>query len=245
MLKDFLRVSGARTATLAATLAVFGLSTAASAATFNFEAIADGATFTATSGGGTVSKTGAEGNWNLADGISGFGPIVGAGEGIVDGGITVWAKGLNSDASKTADAFFDAGRAGLGVCSSRSCKTGVRGAIASDDNLNTSIESLVLSFSETVKITSLKIRNAGHGLANGSFVVNGNAYSLSNGLLDANGLAALAASGSYTLNYLENGPELYVAAVTVAAVPIPAAGILLATAIAGGAAAGRRRKARG
>ena len=77
-----------------------------------------------------------------------MGAVVGDGEGIVDKatGITVYARGMNSMGA-LADAFFDSNNAGLGVCSygiSRSCKSGVAGAITGDDNLNRDEEALRL-----------------------------------------------------------------------------------------------------
>lgn len=53
--------------------------------------------------------------------------------------------------------------------------------ITSNDNLSTALESLILNFSSSVKITDLLIRNSGHGLATGDFKLNGNTYALSNG----------------------------------------------------------------
>lgn len=92
MTNDFLRATRAKSKIAAGLTAIapLGIGTSATAATFNFQAIADGATFTST----TDSQTGDEGNWNPADSI---GPIVGNGAGIVDAGITVRAVGLNSD----------------------------------------------------------------------------------------------------------------------------------------------------
>ena len=91
---------------------------AAATATFDFNAIADGATFYSTADPDTA-RAGFEGNWNRPDGIDGsVGAVVGDGEGIVDKatGITVYARGINSTGA-VADAFFDSNNAGLGVCS--------------------------------------------------------------------------------------------------------------------------------
>ena len=190
-------------------------------ATYDFEAIADGAAFTSTLG----AKVGAEGNWNKVD-DKGSAAIVGDGAGIIVNGITIYAEGFNSSGA-AADAFFDANRAGLGVCSSGSCKSGVPGANTGDDNLNRAEESLKLMFDRTVSIAAMTVRKGDHSLANGDFTLGGVLYSIVNGMVDADALALIAPGTEFSLGYIPSGPELYISDVTVSAVPLPATAALL------------------
>jgi hypothetical protein len=216
-----------RTGILWGMAAAFGASLAlaqpsfAVTATYDFEAIGDGAAFMSTLG----AKVGAEGNWNKTD-SAGSAAIVGDGAGIIVNGITVYAEGGNSSGA-AADAFFDAGRAGLGVCSSASCKSGVPGAITSDDNLNRAEESLKLMFDRTVSIAAMTVRRANHSLANGNFTLGGVVYSIINGMVDADALALISPGAEFSFGYIPGGPELYLSDVTVAAVPLPATAALL------------------
>ena len=190
-------------------------------ATYDFEAIADGAAFTSTLG----ARTGAEGNWNKTDSAGSL-AIVGDGAGIIVNGITVYAEGLNSSGA-AADAFFDANRAGLGVCSSASCKSGVAGATTRDDNLNRAEESLKLMFDRTVSIAAMTVRRANHSLANGDFMLGGVLYTIIDGVVDADALALISPGMEFSFGYIPGGPELYLSDVTVAAVPLPATAALL------------------
>jgi len=229
-----------RVATLAG--AALLVAQAASAATFNFMDIADGATFNARlADGSVVSRTGAEGNWNEAD-SAGNPAIVGPGAGILDDGITVYATGSSIDGA-AADAFLDSRNAGLGVCSSLpvGCKSGVPGANTADDNLNRAEESLTLRFSEMVRIAGLTIRDATHNPANGDFDIDGTTYSVIDGVVDTAALTLLSSGTAFTLAYLETGTEIYIESITVAPVPLPAAAGLLAAAMAGLGFAARRR----
>ena len=217
---------------------------AAATATFDFNAIADGAKFYSTADPAT-ERTGFEGNWNKPDGIkASVGAVVGDGEGIVDKatGITVRARGLNSTGA-VADAFFDSKNAGLGVCSSASCKSGVPGAFTGDDNLNRAEEGLLFTFNRAVRIQGLTIRDANHLQPTGDFLIGGETFTITNGVVSAALLALIAPASSFELEYVEGGPEIYVGDFTVAAVPLPAGALLLGTALAGLGAAGRRRRA--
>ena len=218
---------------------------AAATATFDFNAIADGATFYSTAAPDT-ERAGREGNWNRPDGINASAAVVGAGEGIIDKatGITVRAQGLNSMGA-VADAFFDSKNAGLGVCSSASCKSGVPGAFTGDDNLNRAEEGLLFTFNRAVRIQGLTIRDANHLLPTGDFLIGGEAFTITDGVVSAALLALIAPASSFELEYVEGGPEIYVGDFTVAAVPLPAGALLLGTALAGAGWAGRRRRAAG
>jgi len=161
--------------------------------------------------------------------------------GLTIGGITLIASGSNGDGDP-ADAFFDKGVAGLGVCSSASCASGVPGAITSDHNVsgNRGGETLTLAFGQVVNLSDLFFRNAMHPPLTGSLDVNGGTVDVVAGLVTS-GFGFL--SGSSTYDFEWTGDEFYIATATaISAVPVPAAGLLLLGALGGLGAIGRRRR---
>ena len=209
-----------KTVLVAAAFALFG--SAASAATFDFATLANAG----------------EGIWS-----TNLNPSIVAG-GWTQDGITVFPS-----ATGGADAYLDAGfgsplkPAGLGVC--KIWDAAGQCTPSSDDNVQTG-ETLILSFSTKVQIDQIVLRDAEHVL----FVLN-----------DTINFVGQNASGLYTVGlgnpFLTFGQgtlwsfniggrspkDFYIASITVSAVPLPAGGLLLLTAL-GGIAAVRRRKTR-
>jgi hypothetical protein len=99
--------------------------TGATAATYDFADVADGGSFTDSA---NVGKNGSEADWDT---------VVGAGLGILAGGISVIGSATNS-AGSSAYAYFDSDDAGLGVCGNTgNCNPGNDdnvGAIGGSDN---------------------------------------------------------------------------------------------------------------
>ena len=207
--------------------AVIAVAQPAAAASFNFEAIADGGGFTDTNNNAQI---GAEGDW---------GTIVGSGIGILDvgSGISVTGSASNSTGSNTVDAYFDSGSAGLGVCSGFN---GSQCAPSNDDNIgpiggsanvgNGSFETLILKFSELVNLTQIVFAGEGHGEFHGSVEINGNTIDVdavgthqgSESVLNTL-LTGLVFNFRYILEASGTANELYIAGATVSAVPLPAA----------------------
>jgi hypothetical protein len=200
---------------LLATAALVGLAAPAAAATFNFMAIGDGANFLASDG----PRTGFEGTWDDV-----------VGDMMFDDGIGLRATGNNI--AGPAHALIDNGNAGLGVCSSVSCVSGVPGANTGDDNLNRAEEVLTFGFDQTVFVTGMRIQNAIHEPANGDFQFHGQTFSVLNGLVDPAALALIAPAASFSQRFVPGGTEIYVSSVTVAPIPLPAGLMLLGAGLA-------------
>jgi hypothetical protein len=199
---------------LLAAAALAGLAAPAGAATFNFTAVGDGASFLASDG----PRTGFEGPWDDV-----------VGDMMFDDGIGLRVTGNNI--AGPAHAYIDSGNAGLGVCSSVSCVSGVPGANTADDNLNRAEESLTFDFDQPVFITGLSIMNATHEPANGDFEFHGQTFSIVNGLVDPAALALIPAASSFTSHYT-GSVEIYASQVTVAPIPLPAGLLLLGAGLA-------------
>ena len=200
--------------------------TGASAATFDFAADAD-----AFWGASVANSNPYEGTFDQVYGISSIDLEARADEAGTNGGNSV--DGITVTASAgLADPFMDSNLAGLGVCSSgfqvlsgvSECSSG-GGSNPGDDNLVTP-EILTLSFTQTVSLDGLQIRDANHDLISntiGAISINGDLYNTGDFgqvLLSALGVGA---AFSFTSNGILPGDELYLSVLNVSAVPVPAA----------------------
>lgn len=175
------------------------------------------------------------------------------GSGLMIGGITLNASGSNGD--KTfADAFFDKGNAGLGVCStvhatpgSSGCATGI-GSRTWDDNVqgNAGGETLTLDFGQAIDFTNILFNDDGHVALNGTLNVNGQVLNVVGGAVTS-GFEYLKGASVYNFSYTSN--QFYLASATVggsgtlSTVPLPASGLLLFGALGGMSFMRRKRKA--
>ena len=222
-------------------LAVFCMAGAsASAVTFNFEKDAD--TFRASAGyEGTFDQVYGANADAIAAGTAGLN---------TDGGITVSASASNSGLPDI-NPFMDSGEAGLGVCSAGTrpsgisqCASGI-GIAPGDDNL-VSPEMLTLTFSDVFRIDELIIRARNHSLISNitdAISINGVLFSTgADGMVDLTGLVA-SNIYTFTSNPLADPAvyrEIYLSSIS--SVPVPAAGALMVTVLAGLGFVGRRRR---
>lgn len=213
----------------------------ATAATFSFLNIANGGAFTDTN---NVVRPGGEANWNTR---------VGAAVGILDtaSGISV-AGSASTSAGTTPQAYFDRG-AGLGVCSvftaAGQCNPSNDdnvGAIGGSANAGDgTFEILTLTFNQAIELTNVTFRAEGHGLFTGSLKINGVVTNIVGGLWSGSLVGSV-----FNFEYIPvastqgSTNEFYIDAATadLSQVPVPAAGLLLVTAL-GGLSLARRRKA--
>lgn len=214
-----------KTAVIAAALAL--LATPIGAATFDFAAIAHDA----------YVENGREVSFNdhFANGFTVDGVTVNA----TSNGAAVWLDSRSSGRSLSA---------GLGVCEIDDCNGHWLDGIDAHD-------SLTLTFDQPVRLDSMFVREssfayvAGEGLDHtpftGTFWVDGESFTVIDG--NTQGLDLRGSAFTFTADELfaptGTGVSQYVSAITVAPIPVPAAGLLLIGALGGMAAWSRRRKA--
>ena len=210
---------------------LLSLSSVSFASTFNFAAYADG------NAAGSIAITGL--------GEAGYTSF--SATNAIDS-LKVTATATDSFGQRAAYAYLDSkagmpGDAGLGVCS---VLDGANQCSPSNDDNVTGGEAVKLTFNHLVSIDGLKLKDANHGIDFSGFfdiLVDGtmhNNIALSGAPLEAIGLVGK------TFEFFNIGggvgSQFYVNTISVSAVPVPAAGILFASALFGAGALGRRKK---
>lgn len=160
--------------------------------------------------------------------------------------------------------YFDNGNAGIGVCkdatSGASIGTATNGGgnqcdPASDDGITSVSETLTLEATETSVIIESLWFNANHDndpVTAASYMINGVTYDSGDMIADnVSGSGnyridlgfTLAFGETFSITPTSGSPNSYMSAIAVSAVPVPAAGILLLTALGGLGLARQRRRA--
>ena len=217
----------------------------ASAAVFDFGKLASGNSV-ATGGTAPFNFGVGEGNWDTK--------INNTGNFYVVDGIGVSADGFGNTLSRAyLDGPSGGKPAGLGVCSLTSC------AGSSDDNLGRAgdttggaLESIVLTFSQQVKITDLTFRDRDHNLFTGRLSIEGTETDVTNGVLTGLSLidtmftfARISGGTLLTRDFYLNGVTAFLSPPGGGGeVPLPPAALLFGSVLAGGGLLARWKKKR-
>jgi len=208
-----------------------------SAATFDFENIADNESPTATLDSFTDNPVGP-----LYTGERGAFEM-----NFSSGGINLTATAKSNDGNdEPYFAYLDAGNAGLGVCKNATGGSTEDQCNPSNDDNVTPGEVLVLEFDQKVTITDTTFRNGGHGDSfSGTFDLTIDDVDL--GPFDLEYLFTTHLTGTTfefsNANLSEtNEYQFYIETMEVAAVPIPAAAWLFGSALIGLAGIKRKKK---
>jgi hypothetical protein len=151
---------------------------------------------------------------------------------------TIGTFGVQASASNNGDvvssfAYLDSGNAGLGVCSTPTGCTG-----SSDDNtglagdIGPALETLILTFSTTVKLDSLTFRKRNHGMYGAGDLkisLNGTDFVSGGDLSGAVGTVFELAR----LDDSDGGNDFYLDTAIVSAVPVPATAWFMLTTVGG------------
>lgn len=202
--------------TVVATAALVTIGASAHAATFDFGAMGDA----------YESDFAAFAAWDAGN-VDPF---------LEDGGVTLTNITATGPGGKVG--YFDDGvKNGLGACTI--VASGPDSCDGNPDDNWAAGETITLFFDSVVDLAGLVFGN--HTLfGDGSVTINGDIYSVTAGVIDTTGLLAAAAfTFSDPVNAIGDGA--YIRAVSVSAIPIPAAGFLLLGGL-GGLVAMRRRK---